>query len=65
MLITLQIDNSKTGQLSMKYKIKLFLVHIIYLMNFFVIFRRVHEKRLLKAPPQDEIEPRDSVSELE
>ena len=34
-------------------------------MNFFVIFRRVHKKRLLKALPQDEVEPQDSVSKLE
>ena len=31
---------------------------MIYLMNFFVIFRRVHEKLLLKAPPQVEVELR-------
>ena len=37
---------------------KLVLVHFIYLMNFFVIFRRVQEKHLLKAPPQVEVELR-------
>ena len=41
---------------------KLFLVYFIYLLNLFVIFRRVHEKLLLKAPPQVEVEPQDSVS---
>ena len=30
-------------------------------MNFFVIFKRVHEKLLLKV----EVEPQDSVSKLE
>ena len=62
MLITLQTDNSKTGQLSMKYNI---ISGTLYLSNELGIFRRVHDERLLKAPPQDEVEPQDSVSKLE
>ena len=34
-------------------------------MNFFLVFRRVHGKLPLKAPPQVEVEPQDSVSKLE
>ena len=46
----------------MKYKM---ISGTLYLSNELGIFRRVHDERLLKAPPQDEVEPQDSVSKLE